>query len=230
MQRFFDLVLSGLAILALSPLLLPLFILLRLTGEGEVFYRQVRVGRHGEDFHVLKFATMLKDSPNIGTGSITLRKDPRVLPVGRWLRKTKLNELPQLFNVLSGDMSLIGPRPLTRDSFEAFPAEIRDVIAEIRPGLSGIGSVIFRDEEELLSNCVDAREFHRIVITPYKGRVEEWYARRRSLLMYFLLILLTAWVVAVPDSKVVWRIFPSLPIPPADLAALRGHLPTTGEP
>src|SRR5690606_9896072 len=100
MQRMLDILFSGLALLVLSPLLLPIAIILRLTGEGEIFYVQQRVGRGGELFGLYKFATMLKNSPSMGTGTVTVKGDPRVLPIGRFLRKTKLNELPQLLNIL----------------------------------------------------------------------------------------------------------------------------------
>ena len=99
MERFFDIFFSGLALLLLSPLLLPILMTLRLSGEGEVFFLQERVGKGGERFKLFKFATMLKDSPNIGTGTVTMKGDPRVLPVGIFLRKTKINELPQLLNI-----------------------------------------------------------------------------------------------------------------------------------
>lgn len=221
MQRTFDILLSGVAILVLSPLLLPLLVLLRLTGEGEVFYRQARVGRGGTDFFVLKFATMLKDSPSLGAGTVTVQNDPRVLPVGRILRKTKVNELPQLFNVFRGDMSLIGPRPLTRNTFEAFPAELQPIISSVRPGLSGLGSVIFRDEEEILRDRHNPREFHREVITPYKGALEHWYVQHKGLATYFALIGLTLWVVFFSESRLVWRVFPSLPHPPEALSMVR---------
>ena len=94
MERFFDIILSGLALLVLSPLLVPLVLILRFSGEGEVFFFQKRIGKGGEEFRLIKFATMLKDSPNIGTGTVTMKGDPRVLPVGKFLRKTKINELP----------------------------------------------------------------------------------------------------------------------------------------
>ena len=137
MQRSLDILLSGLALLVLSPLLVPVAIALRLTGEGEVFFIQQRVGRGGQPFGLYKFATMLKDSPNIGTGELTVHNDPRVLPVGRFLRKSKINELPQLINVLIGDMSIAGPRPQTPRCFAAFPPAMQDRIKQVRPGLSG---------------------------------------------------------------------------------------------
>ena len=98
----------------------------------------------------LEFATMLKDSPNIGTGTITVQNDPRVLPIGKFLRKTKINELPQLINVFTGEMSLIGPRPLTSENFSMYPKEAQNTIKKMRPGLSRVGSIIFRNEETLI--------------------------------------------------------------------------------
>ena len=155
MQRFFDVFFSGLAIVVLAPLMLPIMLILRLTGEGEIFYRQARVGQDGRHFGLLKFATMLKESPNIGPGEITLKDDPRVLPFGKFLRKTKLNELPQLINIFRGDMSVIGPRPQTRRCFDAFPPEAQREIVQVRPGLSGVGSIVFRGEEELYADVYD---------------------------------------------------------------------------
>ena len=135
MQRLLDVLLSGLALLVLSPLLVPVAIALRLTGEGEVFFIQQRVGRGGRPFGLYKFATMLKDSPNIGTGTVTVKGDPRVLPLGRFLRKTKINELPQLLNIFKGDMSIIGPRPQTQRCFDAFPSTSQAEIVKVRPGV-----------------------------------------------------------------------------------------------
>ena len=151
LKRVFDVVAAGTALLVLSPLLLPIAALLRATGEGEVFYRQERVGRGGKRFRIYKFATMLKDSPNLTGGDITIDRDPRILPCGRFLRKTKINELPQLLNVIAGDMSIIGPRPLTPRVAALFPAQYWEDIAELRPGLSGTGSIVFRNEEVLLN-------------------------------------------------------------------------------
>jgi lipopolysaccharide/colanic/teichoic acid biosynthesis glycosyltransferase len=219
-QRFLDILLAGLALLALVPLLLPIAILLRLTGEGEIFYAQRRIGRGGKVFNLLKFATMLKNSPNIGTGTITIKSDPRVLPLGGLLRKTKINELPQIINIVLGDMSIIGPRPMTEDNFSAYAPATRSAIAQVRPGLSGIGSVIFRDEEEMLHASADPRHVHAHVIAPYKGALEQWYVTHQSLSLYVALIALTAWVVLQPRSRLVWRIYPSLPKPSPEVANL----------
>ena len=112
MQRLLDVFLSGIAIILLGPILAPIACVLKITGEGEVFYKQARVGKGGSSFGLIKFATMLKDSPSIGTGEITIKNDPRVLPLGKFLRKSKINELPQLWNIFIGDMSIVGPRPM----------------------------------------------------------------------------------------------------------------------
>jgi lipopolysaccharide/colanic/teichoic acid biosynthesis glycosyltransferase len=214
MQRLLDLVLAGAALLALSPLLVPVALVLRFTGEGEILFRQKRVGRGGHMFGLIKFATMLKDSPNIGTGTVTVKDDPRVLPFGRFLRKTKINELPQLLNIVTGDMSIIGPRPQTRRCFDAFPKGSQDEIVKVRPGLSGIGSIVFRGEEEMMHASNDPDRFYDEVIMPYKGLLEEWFVANRSVLVYVKCILLTIWVVLKPDTRTIWSAFPDLPAPP----------------
>jgi len=219
MQRFLDILLSATGLLVLSPLLVPIAIILRLTGEGEVFYMQDRVGKNGARIRLYKFVTMLKNSPNIGPGTITLKNDPRILPVGRFLRKTKINELPQLLNVLLGDMSVVGPRPQTKRCFDAFPQSSRDAIIRVRPGLSGIGSIVFRNEEELMDGQADAAHYYDEVIAPYKGLLEEWYVRNGGIGTYLKVVCSTLWVVLRPDSRIVWKIFHGMPRPPESLRA-----------
>lgn len=218
MQRILDIVFSGLALLVLSPLLVPIALALRFTGEGEVFFIQQRVGRGGQPFGLYKFATMLKNSPNLGTGTVTVKNDPRVLPLGRFLRKTKINELPQLLNIFKGDMSIIGPRPQTQRCFDAFPARSQAEIIKVRPGLSGIGSIVFRDEEELMHASKAPERFYDEVIMTYKGALEEWYVAHQGLWTYLAAIFVTAWVVLFPESRLAWRVFPQLPAVPAELA------------
>jgi len=224
MQRFFDILFSGLALLVLSPLLIPIMIVLRFTGEGEIFYVQQRVGKDGKMFGLLKFATMLKDSPNLGTGTITVKGDPRVLPVGKFLRKTKINELPQLLNILKGDMSIIGPRPQDKRCFVVFDKEDQENIKKVRPGLSGVGSIIFRDEEGIMSRkeIEDKVAFYDNVISPYKGKVESWYIKNQSLGLYFKLIYLTILIVVIPEYVIHFHnLFKDFPVPPKELG-LRG--------
>ena len=217
MQRFFDIVFSGIALTLLTPVFLPLIFILRVTGEGEIFVTQTRVGRGGKNFELYKFATMLKDSPNLGTGTVTVKNDPRVLPIGGFLRAAKINELPQLLNIFIGDMSFIGPRPQTTRCFDAFPIISQQEIIKVRPGLSGIGSIIFRDEEDMLHANNDPDKFYDEVIMPYKGHLESWYVSHRNIASYFSLIGLTIWVVLGFSSGLVWKIFKDLPAPPGDL-------------
>jgi lipopolysaccharide/colanic/teichoic acid biosynthesis glycosyltransferase len=177
--RVFDIFFSLIALVGLLPLFIPVIIILRFTGEHEIFFLQERVGKDGKMFKLIKFATMLKDSPNIGTGTVTVKDDPRILPFGRILRKTKINELPQLFNVLKGDMSFVGPRPQPIRCFNAFPEYLQKEIIKVKPGLSGIGSIVFRNEEELLDSAVGNRvEFYDKVIAPYKGELENFVNNR----------------------------------------------------
>lgn len=221
--RGLDITLSTLAILVLCPLLLPVMLFLRITGEGEVFFKQQRIGLHGRSFSLLKFATMLRDSPNIGAGEITLRNDPRVLPVGRVLRKTKLNELPQLWNILIGDLSVVGPRPMVPKTYVEYPIDAQRELNTIRPGLSGVGSLVFRDEERWLNSHDDPQVLYRQVIIPYKASLEQWYVRNRSISLYFQVIALTLVALFLPSSRLPWRIWPSLPPLPDQFTRCSGN-------
>lgn len=154
----------------------------------------------------------------MGTGTVTVKNDPRVLPLGKFLRKTKINELPQLLNILFGDMSIIGPRPQTQRCFDAFPERSQIEIVRVRPGLSGIGSIVFRGEDEMMHASDDPNRFYDEVIMPYKGLLEEWYVGNQNLAVYLKSIILTVWVVLKPDSKVAWLAFRGLPEPPDKLA------------
>jgi lipopolysaccharide/colanic/teichoic acid biosynthesis glycosyltransferase len=192
MIRLFDLLFSSTAIILLSPLLLPLAFLLLSTGEHKIFYRQKRVGTNGVSFNILKFATMLEDSPNLPGGDITSGNDPRVLPVGIFLRKTKINELPQLFNILLGDISIVGPRPLTPNNFSFYDKKIQEIIMKVKPGLTGIGSIVFRDEESIIQNSQkNPVDCYKEDISPYKGQLESWFIENQGLATYFILIFLT---------------------------------------
>jgi lipopolysaccharide/colanic/teichoic acid biosynthesis glycosyltransferase len=214
-KRFFDILSSAIALIILSPLLIPIVVGLKLTGEGYVFYLQKRVGLFNKDFSIYKFATMLKNSPNMAGGYITTKKDPRLTPLGDFLRSTKINELPQLLNILFGQMSVVGPRPVMPESFAAYPEHIQKVIYNVKPGLTGIGSIIFRDEEALITNVRDAGgdtwEFYKNDIYPFKGKVEQWYQANQSFLTDLKIIILTAWVIIFPKSEIVYQWFSSLP-------------------
>ena len=211
-KRVFDVVLSALALMALSPLLLPVCIGLLATGEHHVFYFQERIGRYNKKFSIWKFATMLKNSPNMTGGLHTTRRDPRLLPLGPFLRMTKINELPQLINILVGDMSIVGPRPLVDKTFDPYPEHVKKVIYNVRPGLTGIGSIVFRDEERLLSESgMTVQEFYAKYISPAKGELELWYQRNLSLRTDLLIIFMTAWVIVFPKSTLLHAVFKDLP-------------------
>lgn len=211
-KRLCDIALSLLIIVVLAPVFLILFPLLRFTGEGYIFYYQKRIGYKNKTFNIIKFATMLKDSPNIGSGLITLRKDPRVTPMGGFLRQTKLNEIPQIFNVLKGDMSFVGPRPLVDKTFEPYSDYVKANIYNVKPGITGIGSVVFRDEEKMMTECIgDPKVFYDTVISPYKGELEMWYLKNRSFKTDFLIIFLTAWQIIFSRSSLINKLFKSLP-------------------
>lgn len=222
MTRILDVFFSLIAAVLFLPIGVAIALVLRFTGEREVFYSQTRVGKGGQTFGLLKFATMLKNSPSMASGDVTLKDDPRILPVGKFLRKSKLNEVPQLINILLGQMSIVGPRPQTPKNTSYFPPDARFEIQSMVPGLTGIGSIVFRDEESLVARSgksVDA--VYREDIGPYKAELERWYANHSGIGTYLLLIAVTAWVVVRPNSQIYRRIWPSLPPLPAAL--------TTGE-
>lgn len=220
MIRLIDLFISLLGLLALSPFMLLIAIILRFTGEGEILYRQKRVGKNGQVFELYKFATMLKDSVHIGSGELTQYADKRVLPVGNLLRKTKLNELPQLFNVLIGEMSLVGPRPQTLGYFKMFPLSVQELISKVRPGVTGLGSVIFRDEEEIFRHSSDPKILDENVIMPYKGSLESWFVKNQSIILYLYLLFITIQVVVFPKIKIFCKPIGEIPVMPEELAKL----------
>ena len=191
-KRLLDIAVSITAILVFLPFALPIMGLLRLTGEGKIFYAQERLGYKRKKFKILKFATMLEDSVNMPGGVITLTNDPRITPMGGFLRKTKINELPQLWNVLTGEMSIVGPRPLMQVSFDLYSPEVQAIVYESKPGLTGIGSLVFRDEAALAeASGMDPSVFYADVIYPHKGRLEQWYFENRSAGTDFKIIVLT---------------------------------------
>ena len=215
LKRTADILLSSIMLLLLSPLLIPIVIGLKLTGEGYIFYKQERIGYKNKKFNILKFATMLLNSPNMAGGIMTTKKDPRITPMGGFLRKSKINELPQLFNILLGDMSFVGPRPVMQLSFDAYPESVKEVIYNVKPGLTGIGSIVFRDEEELISNIkekgLDTWDFYSNKLYPFKGKLEIWYQSNQSFSVDFKIIVITAWVILNSNSTIVYKTFKSLP-------------------
>ena len=220
-KRIFDIISSLLALLLLSPLLIPIMILLKLTSEGEIFYFQERIGKNNKSFLIYKFATMLKDSSKMEGGYITVKNDPRVTFMGDFLRKSKINELPQLLNILLGHMSVVGPRPVMLISFESYPKYIQKSIYDLKPGLTGIGSLIFRNEEELVTKIKESNgdmfDFYKNEIYPYKGELEIWYKNNNSFIVDLKIILLTAIAIFYSDTGFIYKVFKNLPKKPSFL-------------
>ena len=198
-KRLFDIIFSGIAILILSPIFIIIIFILFFTGEGKVFYFQKRVGYKNKEFYMWKFVTMVSNSTKIGSGIYTAKNDNRILPVGKFLRKSKINELLQLINIFIGDMSFVGPRPLIKETYNLYSQSIKNEISQIKPGLTGIGSIIFRDEESLLQKSkIPINEFYKIKISPIKGMLEVWYKRNYNFIFDFKIILVTGIVIFFP--------------------------------
>lgn len=210
LKRSFDLITASVALILFLPVLIPAIIILKFTGEQEVFYFQKRIGYNNRPFMIWKFATMLKNSPNTGTGEITLRNDPRVTKFGKLLRLTKINELPQIINVFLGDMSIVGPRPLMEVSFKLYTPDVQHVIYNSKPGITGIASLMFRDEEKILSDSTDPKAMYA-AIYPYKGALEMWYQKHASIYTDSMIVFLTAFSIIFPNNNLVNHIFSDLP-------------------
>ena len=217
LKRVFDILVSGTALLVLSPILLVVIAILKVTGEREAFYFQERVGFLGKIIYVTKFVTMVKNAPNMGTQDITLKNDPRVLPIGKFLRKSKLNEVPQLWDVFVGTISLVGWRPLMPKGFADYPKWVQEKIVSVKPGLTGIGSLVFRDEEAIIARAQeegrDLRQCYREDIMPFKGELESWYVDHASLWTDLKIVLATAIAVLRPQWRGFWGWFGDLPKP-----------------
>ena len=212
MKRIFDIIFSLIVLILFSPFGIIIIFILKITGEGEVFYKQARMGQNSEQFGIYKFVTMVKDSPNIGAGDITLKNDPRVLPFGKFLRKTKLNEFPQFINVFIGEMSLVGPRPLVKNQYDMIPENLQQKIKLLKPGITGIGSIVFRDEERFLEdNNENSNELYKTEIVPFKAKLECWYEKNASFWIDILLIITTIIMVVFPKINFYKYFFGDLP-------------------
>lgn len=209
-KRFFDFLFALIALVLLLPVFIPIIIILLLTGEHTVFFFQKRIGFKNREFSIWKFATMLKNSMNMGTGVITVRNDPRVTKVGHFLRRSKINEFPQFINVLIGNMSFVGARPQVQKGFDLYTPEVQQVIYNTPPGITGIGSVIFRDEEKIVTASTDREATYKQIFS-YKGQLELWYQQHISFYTDCMILFLTAWYIFFPHSNLVYRVFPSLP-------------------
>ena len=193
MKRLFDIVASGLGLIFLSPLFLIVAIWIKLDSPGPVFFRQVRVGRYNKDFRIFKFRTMRVGSDK-GSQITIGGRDPRVTRAGYWLRKFKIDELPQLINVFIGDMSLVGPRPEVRRYVDLYTPEQMHVL-DVRPGITDAASIKFRNESEFLKQVDDPEKHYIEVIMPMKLDLYLQYANYHSFKGDIRLILETIWTV-----------------------------------
>jgi len=187
-KRCIDIILSALLLLLLSPVFAAAALMITLDSRGSIIFRQERVGRNFRRFLIMKFRTMRSDSS--GT-PITTSGDQRVTRIGSWLRATKIDELPQLVNVLCGEMSLVGPRPEIPEYVELFRDRFQQIL-QIRPGITDPASIAFRNEEKILKNSPDPLRTYRELIIPMKLDLSEQYIRERSLRSDFLTLLKTA--------------------------------------
>jgi len=190
MIRFFDFVLSLIGIVILSPAFLILGLWIFINSKGQIFYKQTRIGHLGVDFNLYKFRSMYNDSDRGGLLTIG-EKDPRITVPGYYLRKYKLDELPQLLNVLKGDMSLVGPRPEVRKYVELYTESQKKIILSIKPGLTDYASILFRNENELLAQSLNPEESYTQVIIYEKIKINMKYIQNRSVFQYFKIIFLT---------------------------------------
>jgi lipopolysaccharide/colanic/teichoic acid biosynthesis glycosyltransferase len=190
MKRMFDLFFSSLGLLLLFPLFLVISVAICLDSPGPVFFRQVRVGRYGHPFRIFKFRTMYAGAETRGR-KITVGDDPRVTQAGRFLRKEKLDELPQLFNVIKGEMSLVGPRPEVPWYVEFYPEEIRRQVLSVRPGMTDFASIKYKDESTVLAGAADPEGMYVNVLLPEKLKHYVRYVSERTLWLDFKIVLLT---------------------------------------
>lgn len=187
LKYLFDRIFSLLGLIALSPVMLVMTILIRIKIGSPVLFKQKRVGKDGELFTILKFRTMIEDAEG---SSVCVTGDERILPFGATLRKYKLDELPQLWNVLKGDMSFVGPRPDVPGYADALVGDDREVL-KLRPGITGPASLKYRDEEELLATVDNPQEYNDTVIFPDKVRINRYYLNHYSFWMDIKMIFAT---------------------------------------
>ena len=189
-KRLFDLLGAGIGLVLLAPVLAAVAIWIKLDSAGPVFFRQQRIGRHGAPFRIHKFRTMRVDAPTLGP-EITVGADPRITRAGRTLRATKLDELPQLLDVLAGSMSLVGPRPEVPRYVALYPAALRDKVLSVRPGITDPASIAYRDESAVLACAADPERAYVEQVMPAKLAHAARYVEQRSLWGDLQLILAT---------------------------------------
>ena len=189
-KRIFDIICSALGLIILAPMFIVIALLIKITSYGSIFFRQNRVGLHGEIFAIHKFRTMITNAENVGP-KITIGNDTRITKIGYFLRKTKLDETPQLIDVLRGKMSLVGPRPEVPEYAELYQLEIRDIVLSIRPGITDWASIKMIDENQILAKAQNPKATYINQIMPEKLAFAVKYVKTRSFMQDILIIVMT---------------------------------------
>lgn len=209
-KRTADIVFALIGLAISIPILLFCIIMLLLSGESSPIYTSYRIGKNGELFKMFKLRTMARNSR--GKNPLTSHNDNRVSFLGRFLRFTKIDELPQFFNILSGDLSFVGPRPLLPEVFIFYPIEVQKKLNTIPPGVTGIGSIVFRNEAKLFKKAKGAHgDFYKEYIAPVKGDLEMWYVKNRSIRVDFKILIFTIAAVIYGQVKTIDKKFNGLP-------------------
>jgi len=190
-KRILDVISTLIALLLLAPILLLIAVLIKATSPGSALFRKARVGRKGKHFQLIKFRSMVQEAPQIGL-PITAKGDPRITPVGRILRRTKLDELPELWNVLIGEMSLVGPRPEDPCYMSHHQSMWKQVLS-VKPGITDLATLQFRDEESVLESAIDREGAYIDVILLIKLKLAIKYIKRKSFLLDLKILILTIW-------------------------------------
>ena len=212
LKRFLDALVAVIAIVLTAPIMALTIFMLVLSGESSPILAQWRVGRSGHLFLFYKFRTMKRLKGDDKGSSLTLANDARITFLGRLLRASKIDEFPQFFNVLNGDISFVGPRPLMPEIFKIYSKEDQQIIASVKPGITGLGSVVFRDEQSILKNASKPSEVvYKEQIAPAKAYLETWYVENQSFMVDFKILVLTVWSVLYSRTRLVYRLFKNIP-------------------
>jgi len=211
-KRFFDIVFALMGIVITGPFLLLSILIIFISGETKPLFIQLRVGKDRQLFRFYKLRTM-KRTQSQNSGPITFHGDDRITKVGLFLRWSKMDEFPQFFNVLNGDLSFVGPRPLMPETFYAYDKSTQKRIAKVKPGITGVGSVVFRNEALLLKQAGEnkQKDFYLNKILPYKGELEEWYVKHQSFGVDLKLLFFSAAVIAYSRMTGLHNYFKNLP-------------------
>lgn len=202
-KRLFDIIVASLLIILLSPIFVLVSLLVKFTSPGPIVYKQKRVGKDGVCFFIYKYRSMYQNADKIGP-FVTSSDDKRITPLGKWMRSSKLDELPQLFNVLRGDMSLVGPRPQVPKYVDLFQPDLRKIVLMVRPGITGPTALRFRNEEQILADKTDRENYYIQQILPVKLELDAEYVQARSIIKDMGILIKT---IAVLSGSVLKKVY-----------------------